>query len=67
MSYIRPRLEYAVGAWGPCLLQDITILEKVQEKATKISPFLKGKDYKTRCNVLGFTTLNQTRLRGDMV
>ncbi len=56
-TYIRPHLEYAVGAWNPCLFQDIVILEKVQERS---------KGYKTRCNVLGITTLN-LRVRGNMI
>jgi len=59
ITYIRPHLEYAVVAWNPCLFQDISILEKLQERATKVSPCLQSKDYKTRCNVLGLTTLNQ--------
>jgi len=67
VTYIRPHLEYAVGAWNPGLFQDIAILEKVQERATKVSPCLKSKDYKTRCNVLGLTTLKQRRVRGDMI
>jgi len=52
---------------GCRLFQDITRVEKVQERATKVSPFLQSKDYKTRCNVLGLTTLNQRRVRGDMI
>ena len=35
--------------------------------STKVSPCLKSKDYKTRCNVLDLTTLNQRRVRGDMI
>ena len=65
--YIRPHLEYAVGAWNPCLFQDIAILEKVQERATKISPALTRMNYKARCNTLGIITLNQRRVRCDMI
>jgi len=50
VTYISPRLEYAVGAWNPCMFQDI--LEKLQEIATKVSPYLQRKDYKTRCSRL---------------
>ena len=35
VTYIRPHLEYAVGAWNPCLFQDITILEKIRNKQQK--------------------------------
>ena len=55
---------YLVGA---CLFQDISVLEQVQERATKLSHCLQSKDYKTRCNVLSLTTLNQRRVRGDMI
>ena len=42
VTYIRPHLENVVSAWNPCLFQDITILEKVQERATKVSPCLQS-------------------------
>jgi hypothetical protein len=50
-----------------CLFQDIAILEKVQERSTKISPALTRMNYKARCNTLGIITLNQRRVRCDMI
>jgi hypothetical protein len=67
ITYIRPHLEYAIAAWNPFLFQDTAVLEKVQERATRIPPALKRLDYRTRCSTLGITTLKQRRVRGDMI
>ncbi|CAF0752936.1 unnamed protein product [Brachionus calyciflorus] len=44
-SLIRPHLDYAVSAWNPSLKQDIQLIEKVQERATKLVNFLKHLKY----------------------
>ena len=67
ITYIRPHLEYAITAWNPCLFRDIAVLEKVQERATRITPALKRLDYRSRCSILGITTLKLRRVRGDMI
>ncbi len=39
----RPHLEYAVQLWSPHLAKDITKLEAVQRRATKMIPSLRNK------------------------
>ena len=66
-AYIRPHLEYCVQAWSPHLVKDIEVLEKVQQTATKLVPELRKYDYQERLNRLNITTLQQRRIRGDLI
>ena len=47
-TYIRPHLEFANSAWSPFLRRDITVLEKVQRRATRLPKRLKGVEYGER-------------------
>jgi ribonuclease P/MRP protein subunit RPP40 len=38
-TYVRPHLEFAVAAWSPPNMTEIMILEKVQQRATRIPVF----------------------------
>ena len=66
-SIIRPHLEYAVQSWSPYLRKDINLLEQVQRRATSIVPELWGLSYEDRLRALGLTTLEDRRLRGDLI
>ena len=66
-SYVRPLLEFAIPVWNPYLKGDIDILERVQHRATKISPSLKNKNYDARCKYLNLTSLSVRRTRGDLI
>ena len=66
-TYVRPHLEYAAPAWSPHLSKDITIIEKVQRRATKLVPFLKNLPYQERLKAFDLTTLYTRRLRGDLI
>ena len=66
-TYIRPHLEYCIQAWSPSLKKDVTVLEKVQRRATKIIPSLKNKTYTERLIELNLYILEAIRRRGDMI
>ena len=67
ITYIRPQLEFAVQAWSPHLKTDIAILEQVQHRATKTIALIKHKPYEKRLELLGLTTLEDRRIRGDII
>ena len=66
-SMVRPHLEYAFQVWSPFLEGDISKLEKIQKKATKIPNKLKNMSYEYRLKALGLTKLEERRRRGDLI
>ena len=66
-SLVRPHLEYCVQAWRPHLSKDINLIERVQHRATKMIPELKGMNYEQRLLNVKLTTLETRRLRGDLI
>ncbi|KAK3877173.1 hypothetical protein Pcinc_018090 [Petrolisthes cinctipes] len=67
LSLVRPILDYGAQAWSPYLLQDIRTLERVQRRATRLVPELSNLPYEERCQRLGLQTLENRRIRGDMI
>ena len=66
-TYVRPQLEFAVAVWNPYLKGDIKALEGVQHRATKIAHSMKRHSYEERCEQLDLTSLENRRIRGDMI
>ena len=63
----RPHLEYANSVWNPYTNADVSVLEKVQRKVTKMAVGLKNKDYSERLKALNLSTLSERRERGDAI
>ena len=66
-TYVRPLLESSVQAWNPWLRQDIDRIEKVQRRATKLVSGIGSMSYEARLDFCGLTTLEQRRVRGDLI
>jgi len=67
LTYIRPHLEYAVQTWAPDLKGDIDLLQKVQDRVTKIITCFKGMSEESRSEALGLTSLQTRRERCDLL
>jgi ribonuclease P/MRP protein subunit RPP40 len=52
---------------SPYFRKDIDLLEKVQRRTTKLVQSIASRDYATRLNILGLYTLEQRRVRGDLI
>ena len=64
VSMVSLHLEYAFHVWSPFRVDEISRLEKVQKRATKI---LKNIDYLDRLEPLQLTPLEKRILRGDSI
>jgi len=66
-SMVRSLLDYCVPVSVPYKKGDIEVLEKVQNKATKIIPEIRHLPYRDRLKVCKFPTLHYRQVRGDMI
>ena len=64
--YVRPHLQYCSSAWSPYNVADKEILESVQRRAVNMISNLSG-TYEQKLAALGLNTLEESRIRGDMI
>jgi hypothetical protein len=66
-AFVRPHLEYAIQAWRPWLQKDITLLENVQRRSTKLVSCLRNVDYQIRESSLKLFPVMYRQTRGDLI
>jgi ribonuclease P/MRP protein subunit RPP40 len=58
---------YVVVSWSPWTMEDKEVLERVQRRAVGMVSNLRGRTYGDRLVEVGMTSLEDRRVRGDMI
>ena len=67
LKVINVRKKKFFSIWNPYTKREINILEKVQERATKLVPSVRHLRYEDRLKAIGLTTLKERRSRADLI
>ena len=66
-SLVHPYLEYCTEAWSPHYVKDKVLLERIQRRFTRMIPGLKNLKYEERFRKLNLWTLEDRRVRADLI
>ena len=68
-SLVRPQLEFCTAAWSPHYKKDKELLESIQHRYTRMVPVpgLKQLPYDQRLEALNLWTLEERRVRADLI
>ena len=66
-SLVRPHLDYCSSVWNPYYSKDISLLERVQHRFTRLFSELRSLPYEERLRQLGLWSLEERRSRTDLI